>query len=46
METESSEEGAGLLEPPDPNVLEIDPTNRYMRVCNCVFHFPFFVFLT
>ncbi|KAG5148460.1 hypothetical protein JHK82_015341 [Glycine max] len=31
METESSEEGAGLLEPPDPNVLEIDPTNRYMR---------------
>lgn len=30
--TESSEEGAGLLEPPDPNIVEIDPTNRYTRV--------------
>ncbi|XP_047181694.1 probable serine/threonine-protein kinase WNK7 isoform X1 [Vigna umbellata] len=29
--TESSEEGAGLLEPPDPNIVEIDPTNRYTR---------------
>lgn len=28
METESSEGSAGLLEPPDPDVLEIDPTNR------------------
>ncbi|TKY73859.1 serine/threonine-protein kinase WNK6 [Spatholobus suberectus] len=31
VETECSEEGAGPLEPPDPNVIEIDPTNRYIR---------------
>ncbi|XP_027341621.1 probable serine/threonine-protein kinase WNK6 [Abrus precatorius] len=29
--TESSEEGAGHLEPPDPDVLEIDPTCRYIK---------------
>lgn len=29
--TESSEEGSGLLEPPDPDVVEIDPTSRYIR---------------
>ncbi|KAJ1378264.1 Serine/threonine-protein kinase, active site [Sesbania bispinosa] len=28
---ESSEEGSGLLEPPDPDVVEIDPTSRYIR---------------
>lgn len=32
VETESSEEGPGLPEPPDPNIVEIDPTNRYIRV--------------
>nr|KYP69411.1 putative serine/threonine-protein kinase WNK6 [Cajanus cajan] len=31
-ESEFSEEGAaGLQEPPDPNVIEIDPTSRYIR---------------
>lgn len=30
--TESSEEGAGHPEPPDPDVLEIDPTCRYIKV--------------
>ncbi|KAK7358854.1 hypothetical protein VNO77_00794 [Canavalia gladiata] len=29
--TESSEDGAGHLEPPDPDVLEIDPTCRYIK---------------
>lgn len=29
--TESSEEGIGLSEPPDPHVVEIDPTCRYVR---------------
>ncbi|KAJ1412939.1 Serine/threonine-protein kinase, active site [Sesbania bispinosa] len=29
--TESSEEGAGHSEPPDPDVLEIDPTCRYIK---------------
>jgi len=29
---ECSEEGLGLLEPPDPDVVEIDPTCRYLRV--------------
>ncbi|XP_061345458.1 probable serine/threonine-protein kinase WNK6 [Gastrolobium bilobum] len=29
--TESSEEGAGHMEPPDPDVLEIDPTGRYSK---------------
>ncbi|XP_019434510.1 PREDICTED: probable serine/threonine-protein kinase WNK7 isoform X1 [Lupinus angustifolius] len=28
---ESSEEGTGLPEPPDPDVVEIDPTCRYVR---------------
>ncbi|KAF1893887.1 hypothetical protein Lal_00002429 [Lupinus albus] len=28
---ESSEEGTGLPEPPDPDVVEIDPTSRYVR---------------
>ncbi|WJX34628.1 putative serine/threonine-protein kinase wnk7 [Trifolium repens] len=30
-DTESSEEGSGILEPPDPDVIEIDPTSRYLR---------------
>ena len=30
--TESSEDGSGHAEPPDPDVLEIDPTCRYIRV--------------
>ncbi|CAJ1937879.1 unnamed protein product [Sphenostylis stenocarpa] len=29
--TESSEEGAGHLEPPDPDILEIDPTCTYIK---------------
>nr|CAC09581.1 protein kinase [Fagus sylvatica] len=29
--TESSEDGSGHAEPPDPDVLEIDPTCRYIR---------------
>ncbi|XP_057748483.1 probable serine/threonine-protein kinase WNK7 [Arachis stenosperma] len=29
--TESSEDGAGHPEPPDPDVLEVDPTCRYIR---------------
>lgn len=29
--TEGSEEGAEHLEPPDPDVLEIDPTCRYIK---------------
>lgn len=32
MGAESSEEGIGHSEPPDPDVLEIDPTSRYTRV--------------
>ncbi|MCI50063.1 putative serine/threonine-protein kinase WNK6, partial [Trifolium medium] len=31
MGTESSEEGAGHPEPPDPNVEEVDPTGRYIK---------------
>ncbi|KAK2438777.1 no lysine (K) kinase [Trifolium repens] len=31
MGTESSEKVAGHLEPPDPNVEEIDPTGRYIK---------------
>ncbi|PON72501.1 Serine/threonine protein kinase [Parasponia andersonii] len=31
LAVESSEDGAGLPEPPDPDVLEIDPTSRYVR---------------
>jgi WNK lysine deficient protein kinase len=31
-DTESSEEGSGILEPPGPDVIEIDPTSRYLRV--------------
>ena len=45
--TESSEEGAGHPEPPDPDVLEIDPSGRYIRVmllC-AFFHFFYFYFL-
>ena len=30
--TESVEDGGVHAEPPDPNVLEIDPTSRYIRV--------------
>lgn len=30
--TESSEDGGAHAEPPDPDVLEIDPTSRYIRV--------------
>lgn len=30
--TESSEEGAGYLEPPDPDFLETDPTCTYIKV--------------
>lgn len=29
---ESSEEGGGHSEPPDPDVLEIDSTSRYIKV--------------
>lgn len=29
--TESSEEGGGHSEPPDPDILEIDPTSRYIK---------------
>ena len=29
---DGSEDGAVLQEPPDPEVLEVDPTNRYIRV--------------
>lgn len=29
---ESSEDGGSHSEPPDPDVLEIDPTCRYIRV--------------
>lgn len=32
LAVESSEEDTGLTEPPDPDVLEIDPTCRYIRV--------------
>jgi len=30
--TESSEDGAGYLEPPDPDCVEIDPTCTYIKV--------------
>lgn len=29
---ESSEDGGTHSEPPDPDVLEVDPTGRYIRV--------------
>lgn len=31
-EHECSEERSGLLEPPDSDIVEIDPTCRYLRV--------------
>lgn len=34
---ESSEDGAAKMEPPDPDVLETDPTCRYIRVMLCSF---------
>jgi hypothetical protein len=37
---ESSEDGGSHSEPPDPDVLEIDPTCRYIRV---MFWFSYFV---
>jgi hypothetical protein len=37
---ESSEDGGSHSEPPDPDVLEIDPTCRYIRV---MFWFSCFV---
>lgn len=39
---ESGEEGIGHSEPPDPDVLEIDPTSRYIRV---IFSFYFGLFV-
>lgn len=32
VSAESGDEGAALAEPPDPDVLETDPTCRYIRV--------------
>lgn len=44
--TESSEEGAGHSEPPDPDVLEIDPTCRYIKVMQLsIFYTAFYLFL-
>lgn len=31
---EGSEDASAIVEPPDPEVLEIDPTCRYIRVIN------------
>lgn len=30
--SESGDDGATLAEPPDPDIVEIDPTGRYIRV--------------
>lgn len=32
VNTDCSEEGSVILEPPDPDIIEIDPTGRYHRV--------------
>lgn len=33
--SEGTEGSMGLPEPPDPNILEVDPTCRYVRVKFC-----------
>lgn len=33
--SEGTEGSMGLPEPPDPNILEVDPTCRYVRVMFC-----------
>lgn len=32
LSSESGDDGAALAEPPDPDIVEIDPTGRYIRV--------------
>ena len=43
--TESAEDGGAHAEPPDPDVLEIDPTSRYIRVTLLFWsvHFKLFI---
>lgn len=42
---ESSEDGAAHAEPPDADVLEVDPTCRYIRVLLWLFYFCSLIFL-